>query len=420
MWVKRVLLICGCGLWAATVVFAGAGPVAVSPGDAARLVLVADGCPTFSWGRVDGALHYELVIYRLGENGEEAERLFTRRVPGAALSWTPSLERCLERGGRYAWTARAVGEESASEWSAPSLFRVAPGPSPVELEEALRVVRRYLEVRRAAEEAEVEAFAEVEAPVQPDEARPAPEPAAVGTTQMTVDGGIVATSITADGSTLTDLDPASLSAGTAAIDISGTAATATDLVGGACVSEAELDFDPATQTEMNSHAGAADAHREHASLEESAEIDADIAAHAGLANAHHAPPTSLPPSGPAGGDLSGSYPGPQIAANAVGTSEVVDNSLTADDLGYNSVGVSEIAPNAVYSSEIGAQAVGPSEMSGRFCLVRNGGNPCPSGYSSHYIRWDTEDISNEDICGTPAASCSGSTIAIYFCCKHSL
>ena len=70
--------------------------------------------------------------------------------------------------------------------------------------------------------------------------------------------------------------------------------------------------------------------------------------------------------------------------------------------------------------EIGAQAVGPSEMSGRFCLIRNGGYPCPSGSSSHYIRWDTEDYSNEDICGTPAASCSGSTIAMYFCCKHNL
>ena len=50
MRVHRVLPVGVCVLLAAAVVFAGSNPVAVSPGDASKLVLIADPCPTFSWG----------------------------------------------------------------------------------------------------------------------------------------------------------------------------------------------------------------------------------------------------------------------------------------------------------------------------------------------------------------------------------
>jgi hypothetical protein len=42
-------------------------------------------------------------------------------------------------------------------------------------------------------------------------------------------------------------------------------------------------------------------------------------------------PTSLPPSGPAGGDLTGIYPNPLIGPDAVGSAEIADGTLTRSD-----------------------------------------------------------------------------------------
>lgn len=126
MRVRGVVPSAVCGVLAATVVFAGSGPVTVSPGDASELVSVRDICPTFSWGGVDGASSYELIIYRLGIEGQVAKRVYTRRIPAAALAWTPSLDRCLEWGGRYAWSVRAHMVDGPTAWAEPSLFRVPP------------------------------------------------------------------------------------------------------------------------------------------------------------------------------------------------------------------------------------------------------------------------------------------------------
>ncbi len=123
MSIPRVLRVGCLALAIATTGWAGSGvPVAVSPGDASKLALVEGRCPTFSWGEVDGAKSYELVVYRVEQGSEEAEPVLSQRISGSALGWTPSLDRCLERGGQYAWSVRAVAEKGALEWSSPSLF----------------------------------------------------------------------------------------------------------------------------------------------------------------------------------------------------------------------------------------------------------------------------------------------------------
>jgi len=120
------------------------GPVAVSPGNTSKLALIGDTCPTFSWGEVEGAKSYELVVYRVSEQTDEAQPVLRETFAGSASSWTPSLDLCLERGGQYAWSVRAMGRKEASEWSTPSLFEVSAAPSVVEVEEAMAVLRRFL------------------------------------------------------------------------------------------------------------------------------------------------------------------------------------------------------------------------------------------------------------------------------------
>jgi len=51
-----------------------------------------------------------------------------------------------------------------------------------------------------------------------------------------------------------------------------------------------------------------------------------------------------------------------LAAGSVGTSEVVDNSLTAADLAAGSVGASEVADNSLTAADIATDAVGAAEL----------------------------------------------------------
>ncbi|MFQ5524562.1 MAG: proprotein convertase P-domain-containing protein, partial [Acidimicrobiia bacterium] len=113
-------------------------------------------------------------------------------------------------------------------WSEAALFQVAAGPSELEFKEAFEAVQRYLAVQgRDATTVEVESKRESQQGPSAETPTPlAPPPG----TQLSVDGNVDATSFSGSGTWLTDLDPANLSAGTAGIDISGTAANVTGTV----------------------------------------------------------------------------------------------------------------------------------------------------------------------------------------------
>jgi hypothetical protein len=144
---SKAMLAAAVLLWSSTMSATASkpeAPVAVSPGNSLAPVPIDSRCPNFYWGTVAGVRAFDLAVYRLGTELGDAEPVLQQRLPGSASSWTPDLARCLENGGRYAWSVRAVGDRLESEWSDLRLFELTAEPTRLEVERALWILRRYL------------------------------------------------------------------------------------------------------------------------------------------------------------------------------------------------------------------------------------------------------------------------------------
>jgi hypothetical protein len=98
-----------------------------------------------------------------------------------------------------------------------------------------------------------------------------------------------------------------------------------------------------------------------------ASLGAQVATLAGKPTA-----ASLPPNGPAAGDLSGNYPNPRLKAGSVTGATVADGSLTGADVATASIGAINIEEHTLVTHDYGLGSVRAESLGGSMVVVGNG------------------------------------------------
>jgi hypothetical protein len=77
-------------------------------------------------------------------------------------------------------------------------------------------------------------------------------------------------------------------------------------------------------------------------------------------------PTTLPPSGPAGGDLTATFPNPQIRADSILSGDIASGAVFTDDIRDGTVTGTDIADGSLERADLGLASVGAEELGSTF------------------------------------------------------